>query len=249
VRVVRIFRLAGRTGVGDDARNRAFHVLGATEQRNGVVVAFGHFAAIKAWQCGHALFDQRFRHGEKLFAIAEQVVKALANVTGHFNVLDLVTTDRHLVCVEHQNVGCHQYRVAVQPHGDARIRVFAVFQVLVDRRLVGVRTVEQALGRHAGQQPGQLRDFRDIRLAIERHTLNIETGCQPGRCDFLTRALNAQRVIAFDQGVIVGQKVERVSIGVAAGYDCRANGPGVVAQVRRTGGGDTGEDTSTSGHG
>ena len=162
MRVIRIFGFARGTGVGHDPRNRAFHVLGAAEQRNGVVVAFGHFAAIKTWQGGHAFFDQCFRHGKELFAVTEQMVEALADIAGHFDVLDLISPYRNLVRIEHQDVRSHQHRVAVQPHGDARIRVLAIFQILVDRRFISVGTIEQTLGRDAGEQPGQLRNFRNV---------------------------------------------------------------------------------------
>ncbi|MNN03235.1 hypothetical protein D3C81_1159170 [compost metagenome] len=109
--------------------------------------------------------------------------------------------------------------------------------------------VEQALGGDAGQQPGQLGDFRDVGLAIERHAVHIQATGQPGRGDFQTRALDAQRVIALDQGVVIRQEIERIGIAVTAGQDRRADGAGVVAQVRRAGGGDAGEDTGTSRHG
>ncbi len=84
---------------------------------------------------------------------------------------------------------------------------------------------------------------------VEGHPLDIQATGQPGRGDFQTRALDALRVIAFDQGVVVGQEVEGVGVGVLAGQDRRADGTGVVAQVRRAGGGDAGEDTGTSRHG
>ena len=249
VRIVRVLGFAWGAGVGDDPRDRILHVLGAGEQRDGVVVALGHLAAIQARQGGHAFFDQRLGHGEEFFTVAEQVVEALADVAGHFHVLDLVAAHRHLVRIEHQDVRCHQHRVAVQAHADARIRVFTVFHVLVHRGLVGMGAVEQALGGNAGQQPGQLGDFRDVRLAVEGHPVHIQATGQPGRGDFHTRALDALRVIALDQGVVVGQEVEGIGIRVFAGEDRRANRTGVVAQVRRAGGGDAGEDTGTGRHG
>ncbi|MCY1400374.1 hypothetical protein D9M71_154540 [compost metagenome] len=249
VRVVRILGFARCAGVGDDPRNRVLHLFGTAEQRDGVVVALRHLATIQAWQRGDALFDQRLGHGEELFALAKKMVEALADVPRHFHVLDLVATDRHLVRVEHQDVRGHQHRVAVQAHGDAGVRVFAGLDVLVHRSLVGVGAIEQALGGDAGQQPGQLGDFRDVGLAVEGHALDIQATGQPGRGDFQTRALDAQRVIALDQGVVVGQEVERIGIAVTAGDDRRADGASVVAQVRRAGGGDAGEDTGTSRHG
>ncbi|MNZ91669.1 hypothetical protein D3C78_1106630 [compost metagenome] len=247
VRIVRVLGFARSAGVGDDARDRVLHVLGAGEQRNGVVIALGHLAAIQARQSRHTFFDQRFGHGKEFLALTEQVVETLADITGHFHVLDLVAADRHLVGVEHQDVGGHQYRVAVQAHADTGIRVFTVLQVLVHRGLVGMRAVEQALGRHAGQQPGQLGDFRDVGLAVEGHAFRVQATGQPGRGDFQTRALDALRVIAFDQGVVVGEEVERVDTWLTAGEDRRADGTGIVAQVRRARGGDTGKDARSHG--
>jgi hypothetical protein len=200
-------------------------------------------------QGGDAFFDQRLGHGEELLALAEQVVEALADVTGHFHVLDLVAADRHLVRVEHQDVRRHQHRIAVQAHADPGIRVFAVFQVLVHRGLVGVGAVEQALGGDAGQQPGELGDLWNVGLPVEGHSIHIQATGQPGRSDFHTRALDALRVIAFDQGVVVGQEVEGIGICVLAGKNRGADRAGVVAQVRRAGGGDAGEDTGTRRHG
>ncbi|MNN54929.1 hypothetical protein D3C81_1697750 [compost metagenome] len=99
-------------------------------------------------------------------------------------MLDLVTTDRHLVGVEHQDIGGHQHRVAEQAHGHAGVRVFAVLDVLVHRGLVGMRTVQQAFGSNAGQQPGQLGDFRDVGLAIEGHLVRVQATGQPSGGDF-----------------------------------------------------------------
>jgi len=162
-------------------------------------------------------------------------------------VLNLVAANRHLVRVEHQDVRGHQHRVAEQPHGDAGIRVFTLLDVLLHRGLVGVGTVKQALAGHAGEQPAQLGDLGDIRLAVEGCLVHIQAAGQPGGGDFQARTLNARRLVALDQRVVVGQKVERIRIGRAAGNDGRANRARVVAQVRGAGGGDAGKDTS--GHG
>src|SRR5690606_15352538 len=77
----------------------------------------------------------------------------------------------------------------------------------------------------------------------EGHPLRIESAGQPGGGDLQTRALDAQRVIALDQRVVVRQEVEGIDARIAAGEHCRADGAGVVAQVRRAGGGDAGKDT------
>ena len=72
-------------------------------------------------------------------------MKLLRHVARHLDVLDLVAPDRHLVRVEHQDVGRHQHRVHEQAGGHVGVGVVAGGRVLVDRGLVGVGAVEQAL--------------------------------------------------------------------------------------------------------
>src|SRR3546814_8209498 len=72
--------------------------------------------------------------------ISVQVVEALPEVARHLDVLDLVTTHRHLVGVEQQDVGRHQHRVHEQSGVDPGVVVLAVGAVAVDRCLVGVGT-------------------------------------------------------------------------------------------------------------
>jgi hypothetical protein len=126
------------------------------EQRDGVVVALAHLAAVQAGQGGHVLVHRRFGQHEVL---AVDVVEALGEIARHLDVLDLVAAHRHLVRVEDQDVGGHQHRVHEQAGADAGIVVLALGAVLVHRRLVGMGAVEDALAGHAGQQPGQLGDF------------------------------------------------------------------------------------------
>jgi hypothetical protein len=173
--------------------------------------------------------------------LAVEVVEARAHVARHLDVLHLVAPHGHLVRLEHQNVGCHQHRVHEQARRHAVVALAAGFVVLVHAGLVGVGAVEQALAGHAGQQPGQLGDFGDIRLAVKNHFLGIQPGCQPARGNLQRRALDARRVFAFDERVVVGQKVKTLHAGAQAGGDGRADRADEVAQVRRAGGGDAGE--------
>ena len=53
---------------------------------------------------------------------------------------------------------------------------------------------------------------------------------------------DARRVVALDQRVVVGQEVEALHAGQAAGAHRGADGADVVAQVGRARGGDAGED-------
>src|SRR5690606_41587316 len=93
-------------------------------------------------------------------------------------------------------------------------------------------TLFRSLGRHAGQQPGQLGNLGDVRLAIEGGLVGVQAAGQPGGGDLQARTLDARRVVALDQRVVVGQEVEGVHVAGAAGDDGRADGAGVVAQVR-----------------
>ena len=103
--------------------------------------------------------------------------------------------------------------------------------------------VEQALAGDTGEQPAQLGDLGNVGLAIEGRLVGIQPQRQPGGGDLQARTLDARRVVALDQRVVVGEEIEGIGVGGAAGNDGRANGAGVVAQVRGAGGGDTGEDT------
>jgi hypothetical protein len=86
------------------------------EQRDGVVVALAHLAAVQAGQGGHVLVDHRFGQREVL---AVQVVEAGGHVARHLDVLHLVAAHGHLVGVEHQDVGAHQHGVHEQARGHA----------------------------------------------------------------------------------------------------------------------------------
>ena len=102
------------------------------------------------------------------------MIETLRNVARHFNVLYLIAPDRHLVRLEHQDVGGHQHRVHKQTRADLGIGLLLCGGVLIDRRLVGMRAIEQTFGGDAGQQPGQLRDLRDIGLPVKGDTLGVQ---------------------------------------------------------------------------
>ena len=169
------------------------------------------------------------------------MVKALGNVARHFNVLDLVTPDRHLVRLEHQNICRHQHRVHEEAGRHVGVRVMAGGGVFIDRGLVRMGAVEQAFAGHAGQQPGQLGDFRNVRLAVKGHALRVQTGSQPGGGNLQRGLLYAFGLAHFDQRVVVGQKVKALHAGRQAGTHCRAHCAHVVAQMGRARSGDAGQ--------
>ena len=101
--------------------------------------------------------------------------------------------------------------------------------------------VHQALGSDASQHPGQFQDFRDVGLGVENDILDIQPQRQPSGGDFEPRAVNQGRIMAFDQGMIIGQKIERPHVFTAACFNSGQDSADVVAQMRRTGRGDAGE--------
>ena len=244
----RTFGLLGfarRARIGHDGQDALLHLGLRHEQRNGVVVALAHLAAVQTGQQGHLFVHLGFGQHQQVLAI--QVVEAAGHVARHLDVLDLVAAHWHLVGLEHQDVGGHQHRVHEQAGGHAIIRLLAGLGVLVDRGLVGMGAVEQALAGDAGQHPGQLGNLGDIALAVEGDTLGVQARSQPGGGDFQRGALDADRVIALDQRVVVGQEVVAFHVRAQAGLHGRAHRADIVAQVGRAGGGDAGEEAGNGG--
>ena len=114
--------------------------------------------------------------------------------------------------------------------------------VFVGGRFIGMRAVEHAFARHAGQQPGQFWNLRDVRLPVKSHHIRIQSSGDPTGSDFQRGALNAGGLIAFDQCVVVRQKIKTFGRSVAAGLHGGPNGTHIIAQMRRAGGGDAGQD-------
>ncbi len=156
-------------------------------------------------------------------------------------MLHLVAAHGNLVRLEHEDVRSHQHGVHEQARRDIGVRVVARRHVLVDRCLVGVSAIEQTLARHARQQPRELRDLGDVRLPVEENAVRVQPRGQPACRDFQRGTLNARRLVALDQRVVIGKEIKILSARAAARLNGRANGADVVAQVRRTGGGDARE--------
>ena len=102
------------------------------------------------------------------------MIEALDHVPGNLQMLHLIQPHRHPVGTEGQDVGRHQHRIHVEPSRHIGIQVQTGLTVLVVSRLVGMRTVQEALGGHAGQVPAQLRDLGDVGLAVEGDTFRIK---------------------------------------------------------------------------
>jgi hypothetical protein len=99
-------------------------------------------------------------------------------VDGGLLVLRLVGSDGDLVGSEGEDVGGHQDRVVVEPDVDAVIAVAAGFGVRGDRGLVGMRPVQQALGRHVAQQRREPRDRGHPALAVDVHVGTLQAACE-----------------------------------------------------------------------
>ena len=119
----------------------------------------------------------------------------------------------------------------------------ALGEVGIDGRLVGVRAVHQPLGADAVENPGQLRHFGDVGLAVEGDGFGVKAAGEPGGGDGERRAVDLFRIVAFDDAVVVGEKEEGFFTAGAAFGDGRADGADVVAEVGDAGGGDAGQDT------
>ncbi len=233
-----VLGFAGRARVGLDAVDQPAQLLARREERDRVVVALAHLAAVQPGQRRHVLVHRRLGQHEML---AVEVVEARRDVARHLDVLHLVASHGHLVRLEGQDVGGHQHRVHEEAGRHAVVQLPARGLVLVLRGLVGMGPVEQALAGHARQQPVQLRDLGDVGLPVERDVLRVQPRRQPARGDLHRGALDARRVFALDERVVVRQEVEALHAGPLAGRHRGADRADEVAQVGRARGRDAGE--------
>jgi hypothetical protein len=82
----------------------------------------------------------------------------------------------------------------------------------------------------------------DVALAVERRPVGVQPGGDPGGRDLQPRRLDAVRLIALDQCVVIGHEEKALHPRLAAGFDAGAHRADVVAEVQGAGGGDAGED-------
>ncbi len=73
------------------------------------------------------------------------MIEPLSDVARHFQMLHLITTDRYVMSVKHENVRSHQYGVAKQAHGNTKIGIFTLFNIVLHSCLVGMCPVHQTL--------------------------------------------------------------------------------------------------------
>ena len=109
--------------------------------------------------------------------------------------------------------------------------------------------VENAFAGDAGQKPGEFRDLRDVRLPVKNHPRRIQPGGQPACGNLQRAALDARRLVDFDQRVVVGQEVVALHPVAQAGLDRGTDRAHIVAQMGRAGGGDASKEADICGHG
>ncbi len=164
------------------------------------------------------------------------MIEALRDIARHLDVLLLVSAHRNPVGSEHQNIRSHQDGIGEQRHRDALVRVTrTAFFVSLNRGLVGVGAVHESLRGHAAENPGQLRDLRNIGLPVEKSAPGIQPESQPGCSYFQTRAMHLGRILLFDQRVIIGQKIEIAVVLAVTRLHARPDRTDVIAQMRRAG--------------
>ena len=148
-------------------------------------------------------------------------------------MLFLVTAHRHAVCLEKQDVGRHQDRVAEQCHGNPLVRIAASGLLIGgDRRLVGMCTIHEPFRRHGGQDPGKLGDLRHVGLTIEDGVLRIQAQRQPGGGDFHGGTLYLVRILVLHQRVQIRQEIEIPSLRGLAGRNAGTDRPDIITDVR-----------------
>ena len=135
------------------------------------------------------------------------MVEPLSNIPCHFQVLNLIPADRHIVGIEHQNISRHQYWVTEQTHGYRVIRIFAFFQIFLHSSLVGMGPIHQTLGGNAGKKPCQFKNFRNIGLAIKKGLVGIQPQGQPCGGNLESGPVHNFRVPTLDQRMIVRQEI------------------------------------------
>jgi len=148
-------------------------------------------------------------------------------------MLLLVVADRNVGCPVKQNVGCHERRIGEQ----AQRSIFAILAGLV---LELRHAVHPADARHAVEDPCKLRVLRHAALVEDDMRLRIDAGCEIGCSDGTRLLLQIFMHQLGRQGVKVDHTVDAVMAFLQS--DEFADRAQIVAQVKITGGLDTGKD-------
>ncbi len=152
-----------RRRVGDDGHDLLLERLALVEDADLVAVALGHLAAVDARHHRGGVEDVGLGDDEDL---PELLVELAGDVAGHLQVLLLVLAHRHQIGEVDQDVGRLQHRIGEQP--------VVGREALGDLVLVADGALEQAHGRDAGEDPGELGDLGDVLLGKKGRLLRVE---------------------------------------------------------------------------
>ena len=69
------------------------------------------------------------------------MIEASSDVSGHLDMLNLITPNRYVVRVKDKNIGSHQDRIGKEPHRYGVVRIFSCLFIPLHRRFVGMSAV------------------------------------------------------------------------------------------------------------
>ena len=107
-RIIRILWLSGFEQVCFDFVDRFLQLFRRLKKRDCIVVTFAHLTTIQALQHSNIVVNNRLGQREHR---SEIMIEPLRNISRHFNVLDLIPANGHVVGVEDQDIRGHQYGV------------------------------------------------------------------------------------------------------------------------------------------
>ena len=156
--------------VGKHAAHLLTDVGHGVRQENAVVVTFGHLAPVKTGTLG-SRGQHGLRFGEE-FSV--KVVEAAGYLAGQLQVGELVFSHRHTVRPVHEDIRCHQDRIAEE----TRIAQILIADLLL-LLLVGGVALQPGNRRYHGEQERQFGMFLDIGLAENDAFFRVKPGSHP----------------------------------------------------------------------
>jgi hypothetical protein len=194
--------------VGDHRHDLDADLVGGIVEEDGVAVALGHLAPVRARHARALLGDECLRLHEVALAVGpgKGAVEAPHDLARQLEMRRLVLAHGHEVGAHDGDVGGLQQGVEEEAHV-AEVLVGDLLALL----LVGRHALEP---RHRGDHRevhGQLGDLGDVRLAIDGALVGVEAGRDPVE-DLLFGEAPDLRSVGPHRGhrVPVGHEVERV---------------------------------------
>ena len=207
--------------VGLYAKDLLFYFFFATEDIDEIAVRLTHFPPIGTWNDPRRCVDFRLRDDER-FAVFG--VESLSQVSGDFQVLLLVFSDRYLVCTVEENIGSHQDGIKEQSRIDVVELLFFILE--------GMRICQHRVRREATQMPAQFHHLREVGLAVEQVGFRIEPKRQPSGCGMQDVLLQGGAILNRRECVEVGNEKQRLCAFLLGHFDGGENGTQNIAQVR-----------------